>query len=63
MEFDSGAPIITDRALYRELVKQAIDRTVDALRASRDARTAEKAAPRPSRVEARERRSSLRYRV
>ena len=32
IEFDRGAPIITDRALYRELAKQAIARTVEELR-------------------------------
>jgi ParB/RepB/Spo0J family partition protein len=33
VEFDHGTPIITDRALYRELAKQAINRTVEELRA------------------------------
>ena len=32
IEFDGGAPIITDRALYRELAKQVIARTVEELR-------------------------------
>jgi hypothetical protein len=32
IELDRGAPIITDLALYRELVKQAIARTVEELR-------------------------------
>jgi len=31
IEFDRGYPLIVDRALYRELVKQAIARTVDEL--------------------------------
>jgi ParB/RepB/Spo0J family partition protein len=33
IEFEHGTPIITDRALYRELVKQAIDRTLEDLKA------------------------------
>jgi hypothetical protein len=32
IEFERGTPIICDRSLYRELVKQAIVRTVDELR-------------------------------
>ena len=51
IEFDRGAPIITDRALYRELVKQAIPRTVEALRTSRDAHAADKAATRKAQRE------------
>jgi ParB/RepB/Spo0J family partition protein len=33
IEFARGTPIITDRALYRELAKQAVKRTADELRA------------------------------
>jgi ParB/RepB/Spo0J family partition protein len=33
IEFEHGTPIITDRALYRELVKQAIERTLQELTA------------------------------
>jgi hypothetical protein len=40
IEFDRGYPLIVDRALYRELVKQAIARTVDEL----DVKVAERAA-------------------
>ena len=34
IEFDHGTPVITDRALLRELAKQAIDRTLAELRAA-----------------------------
>jgi ParB/RepB/Spo0J family partition protein len=37
IEFEHGTPIITDRPLYRELAKQAINRTVQELRAAKDA--------------------------
>ena len=40
IEFDRGYPLIVDRALYRELVKQAITRTVDEL----EVKVAERAA-------------------
>jgi ParB/RepB/Spo0J family partition protein len=33
IEFEHGTPVITDRALFRELAKQAIDRTLQELRA------------------------------
>jgi hypothetical protein len=33
IEFETAAPVIVDRALYRELAKQAIKRTVEELRA------------------------------
>ncbi|MDQ6811028.1 MAG: ParB/RepB/Spo0J family partition protein [Actinomycetota bacterium] len=36
IEFDHGTPIITDRALYRELAKQAIMRTLQELRAAKE---------------------------
>ncbi|MFI4977925.1 MAG: ParB/RepB/Spo0J family partition protein [Solirubrobacterales bacterium] len=35
IEFEHGTPIITDRALLRELAKQAIDRTLQELRAAK----------------------------
>ena len=35
IEFEHGAPLIVDRSLYRELVKQAIARTVSELEAAR----------------------------
>jgi len=37
IEFEYGAPVITDRALYKELVKQAIARTVQELQAAKQA--------------------------
>jgi ParB/RepB/Spo0J family partition protein len=37
IEFEHGTPIITDRALYRELSKQALKRTVEELRAAKEA--------------------------
>jgi ParB/RepB/Spo0J family partition protein len=36
IEFDHGTPIITDRAIYRELAKQAINRTLQELRAAKE---------------------------
>ena len=42
IEFEHGAPLIVDRSLYRELVKQAIARTVSEL----EARVADQAAER-----------------
>jgi len=44
IEFEHGTPIITDRALLRELAKQAITRTVEELRDAKTAREAERAA-------------------
>jgi ParB/RepB/Spo0J family partition protein len=35
IEFEHGTPIITDRALYRELAKQAVERAVKELRAAK----------------------------
>jgi len=35
IEFEHGTPIVTDRALLRELAKQAIDRTLQELRAAK----------------------------
>jgi ParB/RepB/Spo0J family partition protein len=35
IEFDYGAPVITDKALFRELVKQALNRTLEELRAAK----------------------------
>jgi hypothetical protein len=46
IEFDRGYPLIVDRALYRELVKQAIARTVDELEVKVAERAAEKKANR-----------------
>ncbi len=43
VEFERGAPIICDRPLYRQLVKQAIARTVDELRERKQARDSERA--------------------
>jgi ParB/RepB/Spo0J family partition protein len=37
IEFEHGTPLITDRALYRELIKQAIRRTVEELQATKRA--------------------------
>ena len=42
IEFDEGTPIITDRSLFRELTKQAIQRTVQDLKASADSHAAER---------------------
>lgn len=42
IEFEHGSPLIVDRSLYRELVKQAIARTVSEL----EARVADQAAER-----------------
>src|SRR4029077_4099605 len=36
IEFEHGTPLISDRALYRELAKQAINRTVQELRAAKE---------------------------
>lgn len=48
IEFEHGTPIITDRKLYRELVKQALARTVDEYRdkvaAAREAKKTERKA-------------------
>ncbi len=46
LEFDHGTPIITDRALYRELAKQAIKRTLEELRAAKQRAAAERTARR-----------------
>jgi ParB/RepB/Spo0J family partition protein len=35
IEFDHGAPVITDKALFRELVKQALNRTLQELRTAK----------------------------
>jgi ParB/RepB/Spo0J family partition protein len=43
IEFEQGRPIITDRALYRELAKQAIARTVEELRVREEAQKMEQA--------------------
>jgi ParB/RepB/Spo0J family partition protein len=42
IEFEHGTPIITDRALYRELAKQAIARAVEELREQKRAREHER---------------------
>jgi hypothetical protein len=46
IEFEHGSPIITDRKLYRELVKQALARSVDEYRdkaaAAREAKRTER---------------------
>jgi ParB/RepB/Spo0J family partition protein len=42
IEFEHGAPVIADRALYRELAKQAIGRTVHELQATKLASDAER---------------------
>lgn len=42
IEFENDTPIITDRPLYRELVKQAIRRMVDELRARKVERDAQR---------------------
>jgi ParB/RepB/Spo0J family partition protein len=42
IEFEHGNPVITDRALYRELVKQAIARTRDELQTAKDAADADR---------------------
>ncbi|MBA3807300.1 MAG: hypothetical protein H0X28_02725 [Solirubrobacterales bacterium] len=46
IEFEHGNPVITDRALYRELIKQAIARTRDELKAAKDAAEADRASRR-----------------
>jgi hypothetical protein len=45
IEFEHGAPIITDRKLYRELVKQALKRAVEEYRDKAAAAKEAKAAP------------------
>jgi ParB/RepB/Spo0J family partition protein len=49
IEFEHGAPIITDRKLYRELVKQALKRAVEEYRdkaaAAKEAKAAERKRP------------------
>ncbi|HEX4188591.1 MAG TPA: ParB/RepB/Spo0J family partition protein [Solirubrobacteraceae bacterium] len=42
IEFEHGTPIITDRALFRELAKQAINRTLQELRAAKQRDAAER---------------------
>ena len=42
IEFNHGTPIITDRALYRELAKQAIKHTLEELRAAKHRDAAER---------------------
>lgn len=48
IEFEHSAPVIVDRSVYRELVKQAISRTATDLEAQVIAREAEKKAARQS---------------
>jgi hypothetical protein len=43
IEFERGAPIVCDRSLYRELVRQAIARTVEELRDRKTERDAKRA--------------------
>jgi len=43
IEFDHGTPIITDRALFRELAKQAVNRTLEELRAAKQQGASERA--------------------
>lgn len=43
VEFDHGTPIITDKALFRELVKQAINRTLEELRVAKQADASDRA--------------------
>jgi hypothetical protein len=47
IEFETGAPLIADRTLYRELVKQAIARTVSELEQKLADREAERKQSRP----------------
>ena len=51
IEFDHGTPIITDRALLRELAKQAIGRTVEDLREAKKAHDASRKAGKSRNVE------------
>jgi ParB/RepB/Spo0J family partition protein len=46
IEFDRGTPIITDKALFRELAKQAIDRTLTELRAAKQSCVSDRASRR-----------------
>ena len=46
IEFDHGTPIITDKGLFRELAKQAIERTLEELRAANQANVADRASRR-----------------
>jgi ParB/RepB/Spo0J family partition protein len=46
LEFDHGTPIITDRSLFRELAKQAIERTVQELRAAKETADAQRSSRR-----------------
>lgn len=46
IEFEHGTPIITDRPLFRELAKQAINRTLDDLRAAKREDASERASRR-----------------
>jgi ParB/RepB/Spo0J family partition protein len=46
IEFEHGTPIITDRALLRELAKQAIERTLEQLRAAKQADASDRASRR-----------------
>ena len=50
IEFEHSAPLIVDRSVYRELVKQAITRTVAELEASVAERDAERKASRQTRA-------------
>jgi ParB/RepB/Spo0J family partition protein len=43
IDFDHARPIITDRALFRELAKQAINRTLEQLRAAKQEDTSDRA--------------------
>jgi ParB/RepB/Spo0J family partition protein len=42
LEFERGAPIITDRALFKELAKQAVERTLQELLAAKQTADAER---------------------
>jgi ParB/RepB/Spo0J family partition protein len=46
IEFEHGTPIITDRAIFRELAKQAINRTLEELRATKQADVSDRASRR-----------------
>jgi hypothetical protein len=51
IEFERGAPLIVDRSLYRELVKQAVARTATELEARVAERTTEQRADRVARAQ------------
>ncbi len=46
IEFDHGTPIITDKPFFRELAKHAIERTLEELRAARQADVSDRASRR-----------------